>query len=38
MIKNFTNQLQIKPNTDFLTMFVIIENSHNFDQENKSWK
>ena len=38
MIKNFTNKLQIKPNAEILTVFVIFENSHNFDQENASWK
>ena len=38
MIKNFTNKLQIKPNANIFENFVIIENSHNFDQENTSWK
>ena len=38
MIKNFTNKLQIKAITNIFAKFVIIENSHNFDQENTSWK
>ena len=34
---HFINKLPIKRNTHILTMFVIIENSHNFDQESTSW-
>ena len=38
MINKITNKLQIKAITNIFAKFVIVENSHNFDQENTSWK